>query len=71
MAAAPLSRFISRKPTVVMLALGFLLMIGMTLIAVGFGLHVPKGYIYAALAFSGFMEVMNQLARRAGSTARL
>jgi predicted tellurium resistance membrane protein TerC len=69
-AAAPLSRFISRKPTVVMLALGFLLMIGMTLIADGFGLHVPKGYIYAAMAFSGFVEVMNQLARRTGSTAR-
>jgi predicted tellurium resistance membrane protein TerC len=69
-AAGPLSRFISRKPTVVMLALGFLLMIGMTLIADGFGLHVPKGYIYAAMAFSGFVEVMNQLARRAGSIAR-
>ncbi len=69
-AAGPLSRFISRKPTVVMLALGFLLMTGMTLIADGFGLHVPKGYIYAAMAFSGFVEVMNQLARRAGSIAR-
>jgi predicted tellurium resistance membrane protein TerC len=69
-AAGPLSRFINRKPTVVMLALGFLLMIGMTLIADGFGLQVPKGYIYAAMAFSGFVEVMNQLARRGGSTAR-
>lgn len=67
-AAAPLSRFISRRPTVVMLALGFLLMIGMTLIADGFGLHVPKGYIYAAMAFSGFVEVMNQLAHRASNT---
>ncbi|MGU3560622.1 TerC family protein [Methylobacterium radiotolerans] len=69
-AAGPLSRFISRKPTVVMLALGFLLMIGMTLIADGFGLHVPKGYIYAAMAFSGFVEFMNQLARRASGIAR-
>ena len=69
-AAGPLSRFISRKPTIVMLALGFLLMIGMTLIADGFGLHVPKGYIYAAMAFSGFVEVMNQLARRGGGIAR-
>jgi predicted tellurium resistance membrane protein TerC len=69
-AAAPLSQFISRRPTVVMLALGFLLMIGMTLIADGFGLHVPKGYIYGAMAFSGFVEVMNQLARRAGSKTR-
>jgi predicted tellurium resistance membrane protein TerC len=69
-AAGPLGRFISRKPTIVMLALGFLLMIGMTLIADGFGLHVPKGYIYAAMAFSGFVEGMNQLARRAGTGAR-
>jgi predicted tellurium resistance membrane protein TerC len=69
-AAASLSRFISRRPTVVMLALGFLLMIGMTLIADGFGLHVPKGYIYAAMAFSGFVEAMNQLARRAGNITR-
>jgi predicted tellurium resistance membrane protein TerC len=69
-AADPLSRFISRKPTIVMLALGFLLMIGMTLIADGFGLHVPKGYIYAAMAFSGFVEGMNQLARRGGTGAR-
>lgn len=68
-AAGPLSTFISRKPTIVMLALGFLLMIGMTLIADGFGLHVPKGYIYAAMAFSGFVEIMNQLARRAGKSA--
>ena len=69
-AASPLSRFISRKPTIVMLALGFLLMIGMTLIADGFGLRVPKGYIYAAMAFSGFVETMNQLARRAGRDTR-
>lgn len=69
-AAGPLSRFISRKPTIVMLALGFLLMIGMTLVADGFGLHVPKGYIYAAMVFSGFVEAMNQLARRARSSTR-
>ena len=43
---------------------GFLLMIGMTLIADGFGFHVPKGYIYAAMAFSGFVEILNILARR-------
>ena len=47
-----------------MLALGFLLMIGMLLIADGFGVHVPKGYVYAAMAFSGGVEALNMLARR-------
>ena len=47
-AATPLANFITANPTIVMLALGFLLMIGMVLIAEGFGAHVPKGYIYAA-----------------------
>ena len=65
-AADPLGRFIEANPTVVMLALGFLLMIGMTLIAEGFGAHVPKGYIYAAMAFSALVEVLNMLSRRAG-----
>ncbi|MBL8771743.1 MAG: TerC family protein, partial [Phenylobacterium sp.] len=51
-AADPLANFINNNPTVVMLALGFLLMIGAVLIADGFGMHVPKGYIYAAMAFS-------------------
>src|SRR3546814_5080239 len=51
-AADPLGNFIARNPTVVMLALGFLLMIGVVLIADGFGAHVPKGYIYTAMAFS-------------------
>jgi len=64
-AANPLANFIQRNPTVVMLALGFLLMIGMTLIAEGFGAHVPKGYIYAAMAFSALVEGLNMLARRA------
>ena len=48
-----------------MLALGFLLLIGTTLIADGFGVHVPKGYIYAAMAFSALVEGLNMLARRA------
>lgn len=64
-AANPLANFINDNPTVVMLALGFLLMIGMTLIAEGFGAHVPKGYVYAAMAFSAGVEVLNILARRA------
>jgi len=65
LAANPLARFIQNNPTVVMLALGFLLMIGMTLIAEGFGAHVPKGYIYAAMAFSALIEGLNMLSRRA------
>ncbi len=64
-AAGPLSRFIERNPTVVMLALAFLFMIGMTLIAEGFGTHVPKGYIYAAMAFSVMVEGLNIWARHA------
>lgn len=64
-AANPLGNFISANPTVVILALAFLLMIGMTLIAEGFGAHVPKGYIYAAMAFSALIEGLNMLARRA------
>lgn len=64
-AANPLAKFINDNPTVVMLALGFLLMIGMTLIAEGFGAHVPKGYVYAAMAFSAGVEVLNMLSRRA------
>ena len=64
-ASGPLARFIHENPTVVMLALGFLLLIGATLIAEGFGVHVPKGYIYAAMAFSGVVEGLNIAARKA------
>jgi predicted tellurium resistance membrane protein TerC len=63
-AADPLANFIDRNPTVVMLALGFLLMIGAVLIADGFGVHVPKGYIYVAMAFSAGVEILNIIARR-------
>ena len=63
-AAGPVTRFVSTNPTVVMLALAFLLMIGMVLIADGFGRHVPKGYIYAAMAFAAFVEALNMVARR-------
>ena len=63
LAADPLANFINRNPTIVMLALGFLLMIGAVLIADGFGVHVPKGYIYAAMAFSAGVEALNMLAR--------
>jgi predicted tellurium resistance membrane protein TerC len=63
-AADPLARFIGNNPTIVMLALGFLLMIGGSLLAEGVGVHVPKGYIYAAMAFSALVEGLNMLARR-------
>jgi predicted tellurium resistance membrane protein TerC len=65
LASGPLAAFIHNNPSIVMLALGFLLMIGMTLIADGFGVHVPKGYIYAAMAFSALVEALNMLTRRA------
>lgn len=68
-AADPLARFINNNPTVVMLALGFLIMIGMTLIAEGFGAHVPKGYVYAAMVFSTLVEGLNIAARRAKRAA--
>jgi predicted tellurium resistance membrane protein TerC len=63
-AATPLANFIEKNPTIVMLALAFLLMIGTTLIADGLGFHVPKGYIYSAMAFSALVEGLNMLARR-------
>ena len=63
-ASGPLSDFVNRHPTVKMLALSFLLLIGMTLVADGAGLHVPKGYIYAAIGFSVGVEALNQLAAR-------
>lgn len=69
-AATPLANFINANPTIVMLALGFLLMIGMTLIAEGFGAKVPKGYVYAAMAFSALVEGLNMLERRARKRTR-
>jgi len=69
-AATPLANFIEQNPTIVMLALAFLLMIGTTLIADGLGFHVPKGYIYTAMAFSALVEGLNMLARRRAEGAR-
>jgi predicted tellurium resistance membrane protein TerC len=54
-----ISQFVHRHPTVKMLALSFLLLIGFTLVGEGFGLHIPKGYIYFAIAFSVFVEFLN------------
>jgi predicted tellurium resistance membrane protein TerC len=58
-ASAPLANFVNRHPTVRMLALGFLLLVGMMLMADGFGFHIPKGYIYAAIGFSIIIEILN------------
>lgn len=63
-AAGPVSAFVERHPTVKMLALSFLLLIGVTLIAEGFGQHIPKGYVYFAMAFSVLVEVLNLRARK-------
>ncbi|MEI4486434.1 TerC family protein [Frigidibacter sp. MR17.14] len=65
LAATPLANFIEKNPTIVMLALSFLMLIGTTLIAEGFGVHVPKGYVYAAMAFSAVVEMLNMWARNA------
>ena len=65
LAATPLANFIERNPSIVILALAFLLMIGTTLIAEGMGFHVPKGYVYAAMAFSALVEVLNMFTRNA------
>jgi predicted tellurium resistance membrane protein TerC len=64
LASDPLANFINNNPTVVMLALGFLLMIGMVLIAEGFGAHIPKGYIYTAMGFSAAVECLNIWSRK-------
>ncbi|MCU7240088.1 TerC family protein [Pseudomonas peradeniyensis] len=62
-ASKPLTRFVNAHPTVIMLCLGFLMMIGFSLTAEGLGFHIPKGYLYAAIGFSLLIELFNQLAR--------
>jgi predicted tellurium resistance membrane protein TerC len=69
-AANPLAAFIERNPTLVMLALAFLVMIGLVLIADGFGVHIPKGYVYAAMAFSASVEGLNIIGRNRRAKAR-
>lgn len=63
-AAAPIGAFVARHPTIKMLALSFLLLIGVSLIAEGLGRHIPKGYIYFAMAFSVLVEMLNLWARK-------
>jgi predicted tellurium resistance membrane protein TerC len=69
--AGPISGFVDRHPTVKMLALSFLLLIGVTLIAEGFGQHIAKGYIYFAMGFSVFVEVLNIRIRKAATPVKL
>jgi CBS domain containing-hemolysin-like protein len=64
LASKPLMAFVGKHPTVVILCLGFLLMIGFSLVVEGFGFHIPKGYLYAAIGFSVLIEAANQFARR-------
>ena len=70
-AAASVSRFVDAHPTVKVLALSFLLLIGVSLIADGFGAHIPKGYIYFAMGFSIFVEVINLRASKKGKAVKL
>jgi predicted tellurium resistance membrane protein TerC len=69
--AGPLGRFVSARPTVKMLALAFLFMIGLVLIADGFDHHVPKGYVYFAMAFSVLVEMLNMRVRKKRSPVAL
>jgi len=70
-AAEPISAFVNRHPTVKVLALSFLLLIGLSLVADGFGLHIPKGYIYFAMGFSIFVEMVNLRVRKSAKPVKL
>jgi predicted tellurium resistance membrane protein TerC len=69
--AEPISDFVGKHPTVKMLALSFLLLIGMSLVGDGLGMHVPKGYIYFAMGFSVFVEMINLRVRKGGPPVKL
>jgi predicted tellurium resistance membrane protein TerC len=70
-AARPVSAFVDAHPTVKVLALSFLLLIGCSLIAEGFGVHIPKGYVYFAMGFSVFVEMINLRVTKKGRTVKL
>jgi predicted tellurium resistance membrane protein TerC len=70
-ASGPVATFVEAHPTVKVLALGFLIMIGMALVADSFGAHVPKGYIYTAMVFSVFIELINMQQRRRAKPVHL
>jgi predicted tellurium resistance membrane protein TerC len=69
--AGPISAFVDRHPTIKMLALSFLILIGMALVGEGFGFHIPKGYIYFAMAFSVVVEMLNIRLRRRMAPVKL
>ncbi len=69
--AAPISAFVNRHPTVKVLALSFLLLIGLSLVGEGFDMHIPKGYIYFAMGFSVFVEMINLRVRKSVSPVKL
>jgi len=69
--AGPISSFVNRHPTVKVLALSFLLLIGVSLVGEGLGMHIPKGYIYFAMSFSVFVEVINLRVRRVAAPVHL
>ena len=69
--AAPIGNFVEKHPTIKMLALSFLLLIGFTFVAEGFHQHIPKGYIYGAMAFSVFVEILNMRLRKRGKPVEL
>lgn len=69
--AAPISAFVNRHPTVKVLALAFLLLIGIALVADGLGMHIPKGYIYFAIGFAVFVEMINLRVRRGAAPVHL
>src|SRR5688572_20095124 len=70
-ASKPLTAFINKRPSLIILCLGFLLMIGLVLVVDGLGLHIPKGYVYAAIGFSVLIEILNQLTTRGKRPAGL
>ena len=70
LSARPIGDFVERHPTIKMLALSFLLLIGTTLVADGLGFHFPKGYVYVAMAFSAFVEMLNIRVHRHGDRPR-
>jgi predicted tellurium resistance membrane protein TerC len=70
-AAEPISGFVSRHPTVKVLALSFLLLIGMSLVGDGLGMHIPKGYIYFAMGFSVCVEMINLRVRGTSAPVHL
>jgi predicted tellurium resistance membrane protein TerC len=71
LSAGPISSFVNRHPTVKVLALSFLLLIGVSLIGEGLGMHIPKGYIYFAMGFSVFVEMINLRVRKSAVPVHL